>query len=250
MKDEFLLKNLHVKIEDKEILKGIDLEIKFGEIHAIMGPNGSGKSTLANVIMGHPKYEIIEGDIIYCGKSIREMKTYERAQMGIFLAFQYPLEIPGVVMSRFLWTAISNLRRKSNDSYPKDLISFNKELREIFKQLKMNSEFSRRHLNVGFSGGEKKRAEIAQLLILKPSLIIMDEIDSGLDIDSIKIVAEAINSIKAPSRSLIVITHYPRILYYLNPDYVHVLIEGRIVKSGNMSLAKELEEKGYEKFQN
>ena len=236
--------NLHAKIEDKEILKGLSLKINKGEGHSIMGPNGSGKSTLASILAGKEDYEIIEGDIIFNGESILEMSPEERAQEGVFLAFQYPIEIPGVSNSYFLREALNSIR-KSKGQDPLKPVEFIKIAKEKIKDLKMNESLLNRSLNEGFSGGEKKRNEILQMSILDPMMAILDETDSGLDIDALQIVADGVNALKNDEKSFLVITHYQRLLNYIVPDYVHVLVNGRIVKSGDKSLALELESKGY-----
>ncbi len=236
--------NLHAKIEDKEILKGLTLKINKGEVHSIMGPNGSGKSTLASILAGKEDYEITEGDIIFNGESILEMSPEERAQEGVFLAFQYPIEIPGVSNSYFLREALNSIR-KSKGKDPLKPVEFIKIAKEKIKDLKMNESLLNRSLNEGFSGGEKKRNEILQMSILDPMMAILDETDSGLDIDALQIVADGVNALKNNEKSFLVITHYQRLLNYIVPDYVHVLVSGRIVKSGDKSLALELESKGY-----
>lgn len=236
--------NLHAKIEDKEILKGLTLKINKGEVHSIMGPNGSGKSTLASILAGKEDYEITEGDIIFNGESILEMSPEERAQEGVFLAFQYPIEIPGVSNSYFLREALNSIR-KSKGKDPLKPVEFIKIAKEKIKDLKMNESLLNRSLNEGFSGGEKKRNEILQMSILDPMMAILDETDSGLDIDALQIVADGVNALKNDEKSFLVITHYQRLLNYIVPDYVHVLVSGRIVKSGDKSLALELESKGY-----
>ena len=239
------IKNLHAGIEDKEILKGIDLEIKPGEVHAIMGPNGSGKSTLSSVIAGNETYKVSEGDVILDGKSILELSPDERAHKGIFMSFQYPVEIPGVTTTNFIKTAI-NAKRKSQglDDLPaKDML---KMIREKAALLEMDRKFLSRSLNEGFSGGEKKRNEIFQMAMLEPKIAILDETDSGLDIDALKIVANGVNKLKTKDNATIVITHYQRLLDYIVPDFVHVLYNGKIVKSGGKELAHELEAKGYD----
>jgi Fe-S cluster assembly ATP-binding protein len=235
------IKNLVVSIDGNRILKGVNLTIGEGEIHAIMGPNGSGKSTLALVIMGHTAYTVEEGDIIFEGESILPLKADERAKKGIFLAFQHPFEIDGVKVSQMLWKAVQERGWKVSP------MEFRRILRESYGRLKME-EFIDRYLNVGFSGGEKKRSEVAQLLTLKPNLAILDEIDSGLDIDAVKLVGEELTRAKKenPQLSLLIITHYQRVLNFIKPDFVHVMVDGRIVKSGGFELSLELEEKGYE----
>jgi len=239
------IKNLHAGIEGKEILRGIDLEIKPGEVHAIMGPNGSGKSTLSSVIAGNETYKVTEGDVILDGKSILDLSPDERAHKGIFMSFQYPIEIPGVTTTNFIKTAI-NAKRKSqglNDLPAKDML---KMIREKAELLEMDRKFLSRSLNEGFSGGEKKRNEIFQMAMLEPKIAILDETDSGLDIDALKIVANGVNKLKTKDNATIVITHYQRLLDYIIPDFVHVLYNGKIVKSGGKELAFELEEKGYD----
>ncbi len=238
------IKNLHASVEGNEILKGIDLVIKPGEVHAIMGPNGSGKSTLSNVLAGRDTYQITSGTIIYKGKDLTSLSIEARASAGIFLAFQYPIEIPGVTTMTFLKTAV-NAQRKARGEEELDAVRFLKLVREKAKQLNVRDEMLKRPLNVGFSGGEKKRAEMLQMSLLEPSLAILDETDSGLDIDALKVVSEGVNALRTPARSMIVITHYQRLLNYIVPDFVHVLANGRIVRSGGKELAAELEETGY-----
>jgi Fe-S cluster assembly ATP-binding protein len=239
------IKNLHAGIDDKEILRGIDLEIKPGEVHAIMGPNGSGKSTLSSVIAGNGTYQVFDGDILLDEKSILDLAPEKRAHKGIFLSFQYPVEIPGVTTTNFIKTAI-NAKRKAQgleDLPAKDML---KMIREKSELLEMDRKFLSRSLNEGFSGGEKKRNEIFQMAMLEPGLAILDETDSGLDIDALKIVANGVNKLKNKDNSVIIITHYQRLLQYIIPDFVHVLHDGKIVKSGGKELAHELEEKGYD----
>ncbi len=239
------IKNLHAGIEDREILKGINLEVKAGEVHAIMGPNGSGKSTLSSVISGNETYEVLEGDIFLDGKSILDLAPEERAHKGIFMSFQYPIEIPGVTTTNFIKTAI-NAKRKAQgleDLPAKDML---KMIREKSELLEMDRKFLSRSLNEGFSGGEKKRNEIFQMAMLEPKLAILDETDSGLDIDALKIVANGVNKLRTKDNAVIVITHYQRLLDYIVPDFVHVLHNGKIVKSGGKELAHELEAKGYD----
>jgi len=243
MTDRLEIRNLHVSVEGKEILKGLDLVVNKGEVHAIMGPNGSGKSTLALTLMGHPKYEVTEGEVLFKGENILELEPDERARLGLFLAFQYPYEISGVPLSRFLLQAIK-ARRANGEKLP--FGQFRKRLLENLKKLKLDESFATRYLNEGFSGGEKKRAEILQMLMLRPEIAILDETDSGLDIDSVKVVAEAVNALRGPDFGCLAITHYQRILNFLKPDYVHVMVDGRIVKSGGPELAHELEAQGYE----
>jgi Fe-S cluster assembly ATP-binding protein len=239
------IKNLHANVEETEILKGIDLEVNAGEIHAIMGPNGSGKSTLANVLAGHESYEVTEGEIIFNEKNIVEMEPDVRAREGLFLAFQYPIEIPGVSNSVFLKTAINEIRKHNGEEEisAKDFLNLIKEKAKI---LGMDSSLISRSVNQGFSGGEKKRNEILQLLTLNPKLAILDETDSGLDIDALKIVAHGVNKFKNQNNAVILVTHYQRLLDYIVPDFVHVLYKGKIVKSGDKNLALELEARGYD----
>ncbi len=245
------IKDLHVTVEGKEILKGLNLEIKQGEIHAIMGPNGSGKSTLAMTLMGHPKYKIEKGDILIDGQSILKMQTDIRSKHGLFLAFQYPLEVNGVSLSNFLRTAYNAVHdgQKNGKDVSQEIMSmfqFREFLKEKLALLKMDESFANRYLNEGFSGGEKKRCEILQLAVLQPKIAILDETDSGLDIDSIRIVADGINRLAGPNLGILLITHYQRILKYVRPHYVHVLVDGKIVESGGEELATKLEEKGYD----
>ncbi len=235
------VENLHAEIDGQEILKGVDLEVNLGEIHAIMGPNGSGKSTLANVMMGHPRYEVTEGSITFDGEDVLEMEPDERARAGMFLAFQYPSEIPGVSVANFLRTAVNSVREQELN--PMEMY---KLLQEKMKIMKMDPSFAERYLNEGFSGGEKKRNEILQLLMLDPKLAILDETDSGLDIDALQVVARGVNEMRGPEFSAVLITHYQRILRYIEPDRVHVMLDGRIVTSGGKKLAEELEDKGYD----
>jgi Fe-S cluster assembly ATP-binding protein len=244
---ELVIRNLHVNIEGKEILKGLDLSIRQGEIHAIMGPNGTGKSTLAYSLMGHPSYEVVDGEALYNGVNILDLEPDERARMGIFLAFQYPVAIPGVSVANFLRASI-NARRRSENSSEKGISipEFRKMLKEQMELLKMDYSFASRYLNDGFSGGEKKRAEILQMAVLKPEIAILDETDSGLDIDALRVVAEGVNSLHGPDLGVMVITHYQRILNYIKPDYVHVMLAGKIVESGGADLALHLEEHGYD----
>ncbi len=239
------IKNLQASIEDKKILKGIDLEINAGEIHAIMGPNGSGKSTLASVLAGQEKYKVTEGVITYEGEDLLQLNAEERAQKGIFLAFQYPVEIPGISTTNFLKTALNQLR-KSRGEKPLDAVNFLKMMKEKMKLVDIDQALLSRSLNAGFSGGEKKRNEIFQMAMLEPKLSILDETDSGLDIDALSIVANGVNKLKTDKTATIIVTHYQRLLNYIVPDYVHVLYEGKIVKSGDKTLALELEKKGYD----
>jgi len=238
------IRNLHAKVDGKEILKGIDLDIRAGEVHAIMGPNGSGKSTLSYVLAGREGYEITEGTIRFKGRDLTEMSVDERAVAGVFLAFQYPLEIPGVTTMTFLKTAL-NAQRKARGEEELDAVRFLKLVREKAKPLNVTDDMLKRPLNVGYSGGEKKRAEVLQMSLLEPSLCVLDETDSGLDIDALKTVAEGVNALRSPERAMIVITHYQRLLDYIVPDVVHVLSKGRIVRTGGKELALELEKSGY-----
>ena len=239
------IKDLHVSVAETEILKGINLSIGFGEVHAIMGPNGSGKSTLANVIAGRPGYSVISGDIVYKGSSILEVLPEIRARAGIFLAFQYPVELPGVRTWQFLKSAIDAIRNENGQEELK-IRDFDKLLEEKRKLMEMDPDLVRRSVNEGYSGGEKKRNEILQLALLDPTLALLDETDSGLDIDALRIVSHGVNIFKSPEKSILIVTHYQRILDYITPDYVHVLVDGKIVRSGGSSLAMELEEKGYD----
>lgn len=237
--------NLHVSVEGKPILNGINLNVRAGEVHAIMGPNGSGKSTLSSVIAGNEAYEVTKGDIIYKNENIIELAAEERAQKGIFMSFQYPVEIPGITVTNFIKTAInSNLRARNEEKMPANIML--KKIREKAELLEIDSKFLSRSLNEGFSGGEKKRNEIFQMAILDPILAILDETDSGLDIDAMKIVANGVNNMRTAERSFIVITHYYRLLEYIEPDVVHIMINGQIVKTGDKHLAVEVEETGYD----
>jgi len=242
------IKNLHVSVEGKEILKGIDLAINAGETHAIMGPNGSGKSTLSYTIAGRDGYDITEGQIIYKGKDLTEMEPEERAAEGVFLGFQYPVEIPGVPNTTFLKEALNAVRRYNGED-ELDAMEFIKLVRQKTKELGIADDMLKRAVNVGFSGGEKKRNEILQMAILNPALAILDETDSGLDIDALKVVSDGVNALRSPDRATLVITHYQRLLEHIVPDHVHVLAHGRIQRSGGKELALELEEKGYAEFQ-
>lgn len=239
------IKNLHASIEDTEILKGIDLEVKAGEVHAIMGPNGSGKSTLSSVLAGRDEYEVTEGSVNFMGEDLLDMEAEDRARAGVFLAFQYPVEIPGVSNINFLKTAINEIRQKRGEKEiaAKDFLS---RVKEKSKLVGLEGKFNNRSVNEGFSGGEKKRNEIFQMAMLEPKLAILDETDSGLDIDALKVVSDGVNKLKSPDNATIVITHYQRLLDYIVPDFVHVLANGRIVKTGGKELALELEEKGYD----
>jgi Fe-S cluster assembly ATP-binding protein len=239
------IKNLHASIEGNEILRGINLEVKAGEIHAIMGPNGSGKSTLASVLAGREEYEVTEGEVLFQGKDLLEMAPEDRAREGVFLAFQYPVEIPGVSTTNFLRTAVNQVR-EYRGLEALDAVKFLSIMKEKMKLVEIDQKLLSRSLNEGFSGGEKKRNEIFQMAMLEPKLSILDETDSGLDIDALKIVSNGVNKLKSPETATIVVTHYQRLLDYIVPDYVHVLYKGRIVKSGTKELALELEEKGYD----
>ena len=249
----FEIENLHASIEDKEILKGVDLVINTGEIHAIMGPNGSGKSTLANVLAGNPMYEVTEGSAKFFGEDILEMDPDERAHLGIFLAFQYPTVIPGVSMANFLRMAVTNTKnaraeREGGESKPFTPREFRRLMKEKMALLHMDDSFATRYLNEGFSGGEKKRAEILQLALLEPTLAILDETDSGLDIDALRVVSEGVNNLMSANMGILLITHYQRLLDHIKPHFVHIMMNGRIVQSGGPELALELEAKGYEKL--
>ena len=241
------IKNLHVGIDGKEIVKGLSLTINPGEIHAIMGPNGTGKSTLSYALMGHPNYEVTEGEVWFKGQNILELEPDERSRLGIFLAFQYPVAIPGVTVANFLRTAVNARRRAQN---PEDkgipIPEFRKMLKAKMELLKVDPSFAGRYLNDGFSGGEKKRAEILQMAVLQPEIAILDETDSGLDIDALRIVAEGVNALRGENLGVLVITHYQRILNYIRPDVVHVMMDGRIVETGDADLALHLEEHGYD----
>jgi Fe-S cluster assembly ATP-binding protein len=243
MSTEFEIRGLKSSIEGKEILKGIDLKIKGGEVHAIMGPNGTGKSTLASALMGHPKYEVTEGEVTLNGEDVLDMGVDERARAGLFLAMQYPSEITGVTNADFLRSAINARREEGNEI---SLIKFVRQMEKKMKELEMNPEFMHGYLNEGFSGGEKKRNEILQMLLLEPKVVILDEIDSGLDIDALRIVAAGVNAMRDEERGFLIITHYQRLLNYITPDYVHVMMQGRIVKSGGPELAQRLEAEGYD----
>ena len=239
------IRDLHVNVGDTKILKGIDLKVSAGEVHAIMGPNGSGKSTLAQVLVGNPAFSVVRGEVLFEGKDLLQLEPEKRARKGIFLAFQYPVEIPGVNNTYFLKAALNEIR-KHQGLEPIDAMDFLKFLEDKLKLVGMDGSFKNRPVNVGFSGGEKKRNEILQLAVLEPKLAILDETDSGLDIDALKIVATGVNSLRRPERSMIVVTHYQRLLNYIRPDRVHILAGGRIVRSGGPELAEELEAKGYE----
>jgi Fe-S cluster assembly ATP-binding protein len=246
---ELEIKDLHVSIADQEILKGVSLKVKNGEIHAIMGPNGSGKSTLAYALMGHPNYDITSGDVVYNGESILEMEPDERSRAGLFLAFQYPVAIPGVSVANFLRMALNARQPEGENGNGHKSISipkFRKLLKEKMALLEMDASFAGRYLNEGFSGGEKKRAEILQMAMLEPAVAILDETDSGLDIDALRIVANGVNTLAGPDMGVLVITHYQRLLNYIKPHFVHVMLNGRIVESGGPDLALHLEERGYD----
>ncbi len=239
------IRNLHAAIADKEILKGINLEVKKGEIHAIMGPNGSGKSTLSSVLVGNPSYEVTEGEVLFEGQDLLELEPEERAHLGLFMSFQYPVEIPGVSMVNFMRAAL-NEKRKAQGLDPIPAAEFLKLMKQKRELVELDNKLASRSVNEGFSGGEKKRNEIFQMAMLEPKLAILDETDSGLDIDALRIVAKGVNELRSPENATIVITHYQRLLDYIRPDYVHVLYKGRIVRSGGPELALELEEKGYD----
>jgi Fe-S cluster assembly ATP-binding protein len=244
---ELVIKNLHVNIEDKEILRGVDLTVKQGEIHAIMGPNGTGKSTLAYTLMGHPNYEVTGGEVWFKGQNILELAPDERSRLGLFLAFQYPVSIPGVTVANFLRTAL-NARRKAKNPEDKGIPipEFRTMLKEQMSLLKMDYNVAGRYLNDGFSGGEKKRAEILQMATLKPEIAILDETDSGLDIDALRIVADGVNALMSNEMGVLVITHYQRLLNYIKPHFVHIMLDGKVVESGGPDLALHLEEQGYD----
>src|SRR5205814_1087491 len=239
------VKDLHAGIEGKEILKGLNLQVNKGEVHAIMGPNGSGKSTLSKVLAGHPSYEVISGEVLYEGKNLLELEPDERAREGVFMAFQYPVEVPGVSNSQFLRLAY-NEKMKHHGEEELDPLEFNDYLKEKAKVVDMSPEFFKRSVNEGFSGGEKKRNEILQMAVLEPKLAILDETDSGLDIDALRVVATGVEKLRRPDNATILVTHYQRLLNYITPDHVHVLFQGRIVKSGGKDLGHELEAQGYD----
>lgn len=244
---ELIIKDLHVSIADKEILQGVNLTVKQGEVHAIMGPNGTGKSTLAYTLMGHPSYTVTKGEVIFKGQNLLELDPDERSRLGIFLAFQYPVAIPGVTVANFLRTAVNARRRalnKADKGVP--IPEFRKTLKEQMDLLKMDNAFAGRYLNDGFSGGEKKRTEILQMAVLKPEIALLDETDSGLDIDALRVVADGVNALTGPNMGALVITHYQRLLNYIKPHHVHVMMGGRIVESGGPDLALSLEEHGYD----
>ena len=241
------IKNLHATVDGKEILKGIDLDMGFGEVHAIMGPNGSGKSTLSYVLAGRDGYEVTKGEVLYNGKNLLEMKPEERAGEGVFLAFQYPVELPGVSTMNFLKAAVNAVRKYRGEN-ELDAMDFLKFVRETTKMLNITDDMLKRAVNVGFSGGEKKRNEVLQMAVLKPTLSVLDETDSGLDVDALRIVGEGVTALRSPRRSMLVITHYQRLLDHIVPDEVHILADGKIVRSGGKELAVELEQKGYSRY--
>jgi len=255
---ELVIRNLHAKVDDKEILKGVDLTVRQGEIHALMGPNGSGKSTLANVIMGHPKYEVTQGEILFKGLNVLELSADKRARLGLFLAFQYPASVPGVSVANFLRRSLESVREgydPNASNQPTGQMDkrkglppaeFRKLLQDKMQILKVDRTFINRYINEGFSGGEKKRAEILQMAVLQPQMAVLDETDSGLDIDALKIVSDGVNALTGPNLGMLIITHYPRILGYIKPSQVHVMYQGRIIKDGGPELALELEQRGYE----
>jgi Fe-S cluster assembly ATP-binding protein len=252
MSSALVIKDLRVSIDDKPILKGLNLEVKLGEIHAIMGPNGSGKSTMAYALAGHPRYEVEGGEVWMDGINLLELAPDERARMGLFLAFQYPTAIPGISMANFLRTSVNAVRGEANNGGGKNkgipITEFRKLLTEKMDLLKMDKSFARRYLNEGFSGGEKKRAEILQMALLEPKIAILDETDSGLDIDALRVVSEGVNSLRSPNRAFVIITHYQRILSYVKPDFVHVMFDGQIIESGGPELAERLEVEGYDQL--
>jgi len=242
------IRNLHVSVGGEEILKGIDLAVDVGEVHAIMGPNGSGKSTLAKVLAGHDGYEVTQGEVLYEGEDLLELEPEERARKGVFLGFQYPVEIPGVANTYFLKAAVNAIRKHRGEGEI-DAMEFLKHIREKMKLVKMDDALLKRPVNEGFSGGEKKRNEVFQMAVLEPKFAILDETDSGLDIDALRTVAEGVNVMRTPERGFLLITHYQRLLNYIQPDRVHVLLDGRVVKSGDKTLAEELEKSGYALFE-
>ena len=250
MSNALVIKDLHINVQGKPIIKGLNLNVNQGEIHALMGPNGSGKSTLANGLMGHPLYDIDAGEVVFNGVNVLELEPNERAKLGLFLAFQYPTAIPGVSLANFLRLAVSAVRSEStNGSESAELIpmrEFRRELRAKMRQLGVDDSFATRYLNDGFSGGEKKRAEILQLAMLEPKIAILDETDSGLDIDAVRIVGESVNQLIGPELGVLIITHYPRLLDYIRPQFVHILLDGRIVESGGWELTQLLEAEGYD----
>jgi len=246
---DLIIRNLHASIDGAEILRGVDLELSRGEVHAIMGPNGSGKSTLANVLMGHPSYEVTDGQVTFEGTDVLELEPDERSRMGLFLAFQYPSAIPGVTVANFLRMAVNAHRRSpEGDENPIRIPEFRKLLQENMERLKIDRSMSSRYINDGFSGGEKKRMEMLQMAVLEPRLAILDETDSGLDIDALRIVSDGVNRLAGPELGVLVITHYSRLLQYIKPDVVHILVNGRIVRTGGPELADELERDGYSPY--
>ena len=250
MSNELRIKDLHISVQQKPIIKGLSLTVQPGEVHALMGPNGSGKSSLANSLMGHPLYEVDSGEVIFDGVDVLELEPNERAKLGLFLAFQYPTAIPGVSLANFLRLAVSAVRGKETNGDEKDRLipmrEFRRELREKMQQLGVDDSFARRYLNDGFSGGEKKRAEILQLAMLEPKIAILDETDSGLDIDAVRIVGDSVSRLVGPDLGVLIITHYPRLLEYIRPQFIHILLDGRIVESGGWELAEMLEAEGYD----
>ncbi|MBN2548136.1 MAG: Fe-S cluster assembly ATPase SufC [Anaerolineales bacterium] len=239
--------NLHVNVENRAVLKGVNLTVRQGEVHALMGPNGTGKSTLAYTLMGHPNYKVTEGEVWFKGRNILELEPDQRAHLGVFLAFQYPVAIPGVTVANFLRSALNARRRAANaEDKGMPIPEFRKMLKERMELLKMDHAFAGRYLNEGFSGGEKKRAEVLQMAALQPEIAVMDETDSGLDIDALRIVSEGVNTLRGPHLGVLVITHYQRILNYIRPDFVHIMLDGRIVETGEADLALHLEEHGYD----
>ncbi len=250
MSNELTIKDLHISVQQKPIIKGLSLTVQPGEVHALMGPNGSGKSSLANGLMGHPLYEIDAGEVVFDGVDVLELEPNERAKLGLFLAFQYPTAIPGVSLANFLRLAVSAVRGKETNGDEKDRLipmrEFRRELREKMQQLGVDDSFARRYLNDGFSGGEKKRAEILQLAMLEPKIAILDETDSGLDIDAVRIVGDSVSRLVGPNLGVLIITHYPRLLEYIRPQFIHILLDGRIVESGGWELAEMLEAEGYD----